>query len=133
MTKREPSPMRAAYIAVAILTGINLFNYLDRYIVASLSESLKRSLTLSDTQLGSLMSGFVIVYMLASPAFGVLGDRRSRTRLIAGGVAVWSVATALAGLAGNYLSLFMARATVGIGEAAYGTVAPALLVLSCIS
>ena len=56
-----------ARTALAILTLINLFNYLDRYVVASLVESLKKSdLALSDTQAGSLMTGFVIVYMLAS-------------------------------------------------------------------
>ncbi len=113
---------------LAILTLINLFNYLDRFVVAALFESLKHStLALSDRQLGFLMSAFLIVYMTAAPVFGALGDRRPRPRLIALGVAVWSVATALSGLAGNYLALIAARASVGIGEAAYGTIAPSLL------
>ena len=113
---------------LAILTLINLFNYLDRFIVASLFESLKHSvLALSDTELGSLMSAFLIVYMLAAPVFGSLGDRRSRPRLIAFGVACWSIATALSGLVGSYLALLAARASVGIGEAAYGAIAPSLL------
>src|SRR6185312_14993244 len=81
----------------------------------------------SDTQLGSLMTGFIIVYMIAAPLFGSLGDARSRTRLLGLGVAIWSVATALAGLATSYASLFAARAAVGVGEAAYGTISPALL------
>ncbi|MGH7548367.1 MAG: spinster family MFS transporter [Gemmatimonadales bacterium] len=116
-----------ARTALAVLTLINLFNYLDRWIVAALAESMKHSeLQLSDTQLGSLMTGFIIVYMLAAPLFGSLGDRWSRTRLIALGVAIWSVATALAGFARGYGSLF-AAAAVGIGEAAYGTISPALL------
>jgi len=84
-------------------------------------------LHLSDTQLGSLMTGFLMVYMLAAPLFGRLGDTRSRNRLLAVGVAIWSVATGLAGLARNYAGLFAARAAVGIGEAAYGTISPALL------
>jgi MFS family permease len=84
-------------------------------------------LQLSDTQLGSLMTGFIIVYMIAAPLFGSLGDARSRTRLLSLGVAIWSVATALAGLATSYASLFAARAAVGVGEAAYGTISPALL------
>jgi MFS transporter, Spinster family, sphingosine-1-phosphate transporter len=114
--------------ALAVLTLINLFNYLDRWIVAALAESMKHSeLTLSDTQLGSLMTGFLIVYMLAAPLFGSLGDTRSRTRLLGLGVGIWSVATALAGFARNYVGLFAARAAVGIGEAAYGTISPALL------
>ncbi len=114
--------------ALAVLTLINLFNYLDRWIVAALAESMKHSeLGLSDTQLGSLMTGFIIVYMIAAPLFGSLGDARSRTRLLGLGVAIWSVATALAGLATSYASLFAARAAVGVGEAAYGTISPALL------
>jgi MFS family permease len=73
------------------------------------------------------MTGFVLVYMLTSPIFGTLGDRRGRPRLLALGVGIWSVATALGGLARNFAGLFSARATVGVGEAAYGTIAPALL------
>jgi MFS family permease len=124
----EPFSPRAARIGLAVLTLINLFNYLDRYVVASLVESLKKApLHLSDTQLGSLMTGFVLVYMLTSPIFGTLGDRRGRPRLLALGVGIWSAATALGGLARNFAGLFAARATVGVGEAAYGTIAPALL------
>lgn len=119
---------RAAKTALAVLTLINLFNYLDRYVVASLVESLKKApLFLSDTQLGSLMTGFVVVYMLTSPIFGTLGDRRGRPRLLALGVGIWSLATALGGLARSFAGLFAARAAVGVGEAAYGTIAPALL------
>lgn len=125
----EEKPVaRAARAALAILTLINLFNYLDRWIVAALAESMKHSeLQLSDTQLGSLMTGFIIVYMLAAPLFGSLGDTRSRTGLLALGVGLWSIATAAAGFARGYGSLFAARAAVGIGEAAYGTISPALL------
>jgi len=123
-----PEFARLGRRALAVLTLINLFNYLDRWIVAALAESMKHSeLGLSDTQLGSLMTGFIIVYMIAAPLFGSLGDARSRTRLLGLGVAIWSVATALAGLATSYASLFAARAAVGVGEAAYGTISPALL------
>ncbi len=119
---------KQARVGLIVLTFINLFNYLDRWIVAALAESMKHSeLHLSDTQLGSLMTGFLIVYMLAAPLFGRLGDTRSRSRLLAIGVAIWSAATALAGLSRSYFGLFAARAAVGIGEAAYGTISPALL------
>src|SRR5205807_7796986 len=84
-------------------------------------------LRLSDAQLGSLMTGFLVVYMATAPLFGSLGDTRSRPRLLGLGVAIWSVATGLAGLARNFAALFLARAAVGIGEAAYGTISPALL------
>jgi MFS transporter, Spinster family, sphingosine-1-phosphate transporter len=118
----------SAGVALAILSFINLSNYLDRYLVAALVEPLKHSeLALSDAQLGSLMSGFIIVYALVAPLFGALGDRYSRPRLIALGVACWSVATALSGLAGSFPALFAARASVGVGEAAYVTVGPSLL------
>jgi MFS transporter, Spinster family, sphingosine-1-phosphate transporter len=122
------SSERAARYALAVLAFINLFNYLDRWVVAAVVESIKRSeLHLSDTQLGFVGTGFIIVYTLTSPFFGTLGDRRARPPLIAIGVALWSIATALAGFARGFGSLFTARSAVGIGEAAYGTIAPALL------
>jgi MFS family permease len=118
----------SAGAALAVLAFINLFNYLDRYVISTLVESLRRSeLHLTDTQAGSLMSGFLIVFAVVGPIFGFLGDRRSRPRLIAFGVACWSVATALSGLAWNFASLFAARAAVGVGEAAYVTIGPSLL------
>jgi len=118
----------SAGAALAVLTFINLFNYLDRYVVSTLVESLRRSeLHLTDTQAGSLMSGFLIVFAVVGPIFGYLGDRRSRPRLIAFGVACWSIATALSGLAWSFASLFAARAAVGVGEAAYVTIGPSLL------
>ncbi|HSZ07721.1 MAG TPA: MFS transporter [Steroidobacteraceae bacterium] len=121
--------MRAsANFGLAILAFINLFSYLDRFVVSGVLESLKHSdLGLSDTNLGSLMSGFLVVYTVLAPVFGALGDRRSRPRLIALGVACWSLATAMSGFAVNYLTLFAARAAVGVGEAAYVTIAPSLL------
>lgn len=120
--------LRAARYTLAILTFINLFNYLDRWVVAAVVESIKKSeLALSDTQLGLVGTGFIIVYTLTSPMFGALGDRKRRPPLIALGVALWSIATSLAGFAQGFRSLFFARSSVGVGEAAYGTIAPALL------
>jgi MFS family permease len=119
---------RAARYALIVLTFINLFNYLDRWVVAAVLESIRKSeLGLNDTQLGFIGSGFIIVYMMTSPLFGSLGDRQKRPPLIALGVAIWSIATALGGFARGFVSLFTARSCVGIGEAAYGTIAPALL------
>lgn len=119
---------RAAGYTLGVLTFINLFNYLDRWIIAALVESLRKSeLHLTDTELGVIGSGFIIVYTLMSPVFGTLGDRRARPPLIALGVMIWSIATTLAGFARGFPTLFIARSTVGVGEAAYGTIAPALL------
>lgn len=121
--------MRGATTALLLLTGVNLFNYIDRYVVSAVVESLKadRDLALTDAQAGSLMTGLIVVYALTSPFFGTLGDRGSRPRLIAAGVALWSIATAGAGLARSFVALFAARAAVGVGEAAYGTIGPAVL------
>jgi len=113
---------------LVVLSLINLFNYVDRYIIAAISESLRHSsLHISDLQYGLLGSGFIVVYMATAPVFGALGDTRSRPRLIALGVTIWSVATALGGLAWSFASLLAARAMVGVGEAAYGTISPSLL------
>jgi predicted MFS family arabinose efflux permease len=119
---------RLARRGLLVLTLINLFNYLDRWMLPVLGETLRTSsLHISDTQFGLLSSGFIVVYMLTAPFLGRLGDTRSRRHLIALGIAIWSVATALGGLAWSFASLFIARALVGIGEAAYGTIAPGLL------
>jgi predicted MFS family arabinose efflux permease len=110
-----------------LLTGVNLLNYLDRFVVSALVESLRADLGLSDLRLGVLMTGFMVVYTVASPLFGALGDRRRRPRLLAVGVAIWSFATVLSGFAAGFVSLLLARAAVGIGEAAYATISPGLI------
>ena len=114
--------------ALSVLTGINLLNYLDRYLVSGMIPDLKAApLLLTDEQIGLLTTAFMLVYMIAAPVFGALGDRAKRTVPIAVGVFLWSIATVLSGLAANYAHLLGARAIVGIGEAAYVSVAPALL------
>lgn len=127
-TTHEAQARRAAAFALTVLTFINLFNYLDRWMLAAVLESIKRSeLHFSDTELGYIAVGFVVVYTITSPIFGSLGDRKKRPPLIALGVGIWSLATALGGFARGFISLFTARSLVGVGEAAYGTIAPALL------
>ncbi len=122
------APPRAAWMALAVLTLINLFNYIDRFVVPAVQESIKHSaLQPSDLQIGFLATAFLWVYMLTAPVFGFYGSRPWRLRLVAVGIALWSLATAAAGLAQNYESLLGARATVGIGEAAYSAIAPAVL------
>ena len=125
---RAPVSTKTARNVLIVLTFVNLFNYIDRFVVAGLTETLKRSaLQLSDKKIGLLATAFLAVYALVSPRFGTLGDTRSRPRVIAFGVAVWSIATALGGFAIGFVSLFVARAFVGVGEAAYGTIAPSVL------
>lgn len=115
-------------LALSVLTLINLLNYLDRYVVSGIVPDLKAPpLALSDSEIGLLTTAFMLVYMLVAPIFGALGDRGSRTRPIAAGVFIWSIATLLSGFAASYAHLLGARALVGIGEAAYVAIAPALL------
>jgi MFS transporter, Spinster family, sphingosine-1-phosphate transporter len=124
----RPISRGAARNVLLVLTFVNLFNYIDRFLVPGLADSLKTSsMHLDRAQIGLLGTGFILVYALASPWFGQLGDVRHRPRLIAFGVGIWSVATVLGGFALGFVSLFIARALLGIGEAAYGSIAPSLL------
>jgi len=118
-----PSP-RAA---LAILTGLNFLNYVDRFIPAAVMPSIIGALKLTDTQAGSLSTLFILTYSLISPVAGYLGDRRPRFRLAAVGVLVWSAATFGSGLAPTYLALVAARALTGVGEASYTVVTPSLV------
>lgn len=109
------------------LFGVNLLNYVDRQILYAVFPPIQTALRLSDTQLGLLASAFMWVYLSTAPIFGLLADRGSRPRLLGLGVAVWSVATAFSGVVRSYAELIVGRAAVGIGEASYGSVAPAML------
>jgi MFS family permease len=113
--------------ALGLLLAVNLLNYIDRQVLFAVFPLIKIDLHLSDTALGFLGSAFMFSYMLFAPLFGWLGDHWSRTRLASGGLAVWSLATAMAGFAPGYRSLLAARATVGVGEASFGTVSPGLI------
>ncbi len=113
--------------ALGLLLAVNLLNYIDRQVLFAVFPLIKTDLQLSDTALGLLGSAFMFVYLFCAPFFGWLGDHWSRTRLASGGLVVWSLATTLAGLSTGYQSLLAARATVGIGEASFGTVSPGLI------
>ena len=119
--------MTAAQRLLLLLTGINLVNYLDRYVVAAVLEPLGRELHLTDAQLGRLTLVFILVYMGAAPLFGYLADRFHRPRLVAGGVILWSLATLGAAFVHSYPALLLTRSLVGVGEAAYATLGPAML------
>jgi MFS family permease len=112
---------------LSVLTGLNALNYLDRFLVAPLLPLIIAGLALTDGQAGSLQSAFVLVYALICPVTGWLGDRVSRLRLAALGVALWSIATFASGLATGFAGLLLARSLVGIGEATYTVVTPSLL------
>lgn len=119
---------RGAWGVLAILTAINLLNYIDRFVFPAVSESIKRSsLHPTDFEIGLGSTAFLLVYLLAAPFFGAVGDRASRTRWMSAGILLWSVATALGGLARTMPELLGARALVGVGEAAYSAISPAIL------
>src|SRR5277367_1401972 len=118
MTK---SASRAGY-ALFVLFVINLLNFFDRQLPGALAEPIRKEFHLSDTALGLLGTIATLMYALVGLPLGRLADKWYRTRLIAAGTAVWSVLTAISGLAQNYLQLFISRLGVGLGEA---TCAPA--------
>src|SRR5205809_1593035 len=117
----------AALFALAVVTILNFLNYIDRFILAAVLPRVKSELVLTTFQLGLLANFFLITYFVTSPLFGALGDRLSRPRLMSAGVTAWSIATAAAGFTADFVQLLIARAWVGIGEAAYATISPALL------
>src|SRR5512136_2960482 len=91
--------------ALALLLAVNLLNYIDRQVLYAVFPLIKADFSLSDTALGFLGSAFMVCYMCSAPLLGWLGDRGSRVRLASCGVAVWSLATALSGIAPGYRSL----------------------------
>ncbi len=127
MSNPSSQPLAGARSVLIILTALNLLNYVDRYVPSAVKELVKVDLHLTDTQTALPLTSFVWVYMLASPIFGALADRVSRPRLIAAGVLLWSLATAGAALCTTFTSFLIARSLVGVGEAAYATLAPAML------
>jgi MFS family permease len=123
-----------AGLALALLLSINLFNYIDRQILSAVLPKIELDAAIFSPhdpnlkfKLGSLATAFLISYMLAAPLFGRWGDKWSRWLLVGVGVIVWSLASGASGLAIGFVMLFLTRCFVGIGEAAYGPVAPSML------
>lgn len=110
--------------SLLVLTGFNLFDYLDRYLLASTLPVLQADLKISDEQAGTLWSAFMLGYFLTSPIFGYLGDRLPRRWLIAAGVFVWSFGTLMSGHVSTFVALLWFRVLVGFGEASFGTISP---------
>lgn len=117
----------AAYV-IAVLFLAYMFAYLDRQVIGLLTPALKASLALSDVQV-SLLHGlaFVSVFALAGLPLGHLIDRADRRRIIAIGIAFWSLATVACGLAETFWQLFAARLAVGLGEACLAPAAVSLV------
>lgn len=127
MRPPEEDSIPFAWVPLCALTAMNMLNYIDRYVITALLPNIQKDLELTDSAGGMLGTAFMVVYFVVSPFFGWMGDRGNRPRWLGIGVALWSVATAAAGFANSFATLFVARASVGIGEAAYGTISPSLL------
>lgn len=112
---------------LVILTGLNLFNYLDRYVLSAVRTPIASQFGLDYEQSGRLFTIFMLGYFLTSPIFGYLAGRISRKILIVVGILVWSVGTVLTGLATSFTTLLCFRALVGVGEASYATLSPGLI------
>lgn len=122
--------IRGPKTILALLTALNLLNYLDRTVLSAVLVPVQADLHLSHFVAGWLPTIFLIGYFATSPIFGTLGDRvgtGGRPRLIALGIAVWSAATVASGFATGAGSMLAARAFVGVGEASYATLAPVLI------
>ena len=102
-------------------------NFFDRQIVAALAEPIKAEFALTDAQVGGLNAAFELTYPLAAVLLAMVSDRWGRQRMISLAVTLWSVATALTGAAGSYLTLILARLSVGVGQGGYGPPAVATL------
>ena len=101
-----------------VLTGVYIFNFIDRQILVILQESIKEELSLSDTQLGLLTGfAFALFYVTLGIPIARLADNSNRKKIIAISLTVWSLMTVLSGRAANFVQLLLARIGVGIGEA----------------
>ncbi len=110
-------------VVLAMLILVYAFNFLDRQILSILAQPVKADLGFTDTQMGALGGlAFALFYSTMAIPLGVLADRTSRSGIIGISLVVWSMFTALCGMAGNFMQMFLFRLGVGIGEA--GGVAP---------
>ena len=128
--EKAPAPPSNVYgwYVVGVLIVAYTISYVDRTILTLLVKPIRESLQISDTQL-SLLHGlaFAVFYTFLGIPIARLADRHNRTRIIAVGIAVWSLMTALCGFARNFGQLFLARVGVGVGEAALSPAAYSIL------
>jgi len=118
-----------ANIVLGLLLLAYIFNFLDRQILGILAGSIIADLKLSDAEFGAIGGlAFALLYSVLGVPLALLADRTSRSRVIAGALAVWSAFTALCGTAASFGQLFLCRLGVGVGEA--GGVAPAYALIA---
>ncbi|HEY3663610.1 MAG TPA: MFS transporter [Chthoniobacterales bacterium] len=130
MTRSQLKP--GALTALALLLGINLFNYIDRYVLAAVEPEIRAAFFQPNDPNAMAVSGllgtaFFVTYMLSAPALGWLSDRFSRWVIVGTAVILWSLASGASGLAATFSILMFTRILVGIGEGGYGPAAPTIL------
>lgn len=119
----DPGSAYRGYV-LATLVVVYTFNFIDRQILGILAVPIKSDLALTDAELGMLGGlAFALFYTFLGIPIARLADRTSRVAIISAAVALWSLATAACGAAHGFGQLFLARLSVGVGEA--GGVAPA--------
>jgi len=114
--KQYPKPTYS-WTLVILLTIAYVSSFMDRYIIGLLVDPIKETTGASDTTMGFLASAFNLTYALIALPMGMLIDRRSRTKIVAIGIFLWSLATLWTGMAKTLVQLFLARMSVGVGEA----------------
>ena len=124
--------MSGARTALFLLLGINLFNYIDRQILAALEPDIRATFFAPGDvnamwKTGLLGDAFFVTYMISAPILGLLADRISRWIIVGSAVILWSLASGGSGLATTFAILFATRIFVGIGEGGYGPAAPTIL------
>jgi len=127
-----PLRRRGGTRVLALLLAINLFNYIDRYVLVAVEPEIRKNYFGGESedaraQTGLLATAFLVSYMIASPVFGRLADRFARWPLVGLSVVAWSLATGASGLAATFTILLIMRMFVGIGEAGYGPSAPTII------
>jgi MFS transporter, Spinster family, sphingosine-1-phosphate transporter len=110
--------------ALALLTTLNLLNYIDRSVLFAVQPLVQSEFHLTNTQVGYLTSAFLGFYMVAAPFVGPLADRYSRKRIIMLGAMFWSALTLLTAFTHTYWELLVRHTLVGVGEATFVTIAP---------
>jgi MFS family permease len=132
MTARESNVNPGARTALVLLLGINLFNYIDRFVLAAVEPNIRAAFFAPGdpnamARTGLLAPAFLLTYMIAAPILGFLADRMSRWLIVGACVILWSFATAASGFAATFFALLLTRVFVGIGEGGYGPAAPTIL------
>jgi MFS family permease len=110
--------------ALALLTALNLLNYIDRSVLFAVQDLVKAEFHQSDAAFGALTSVFFIFYMCAAPFMGPLAERYSRKSVIVVGALIWSGATLLTAFTHSFTGLFIRHTLVGVGEASFVILSP---------